>query len=253
MRIISTTAQWIKLRKTLKAQGRTIGLVPTMGALHEGHASLVRRSAKENDVTIVSVFVNPTQFNDKKDLAKYPRTPQKDAKLLSAAGADYMLMPEYDSLYPDDYRYRVSENKESAILCGAYRPGHFDGVLTVVLKLLCLAGADRAYFGEKDYQQYRLIAGMKEAFFLPVEIVPCKIVRESDGLAMSSRNALLTPENRKIAPQLNAALTGGKTAAQAKAKLAKAGFKVDYVQDIYGRRFAAAKLGSVRLIDNVKI
>ena len=253
MRIISSTAQWLKLRKTLKAQGKTIGLVPTMGALHAGHASLVEKSAKENDITVVSIFVNPTQFNDKKDLAKYPRTPEKDAKLLAAAGADYILMPDYAALYPDNYRYRVTENQKSKILCGAFRPGHFDGVLSVVLKFLNISGADRAYFGEKDYQQYQLIQGMKEAFFLPVEIVPCKIVREADGLALSSRNALLTPESRKTAPQLNRAITTCKTAALARKALQKAGFTVDYVQDINGRRFAAATLGSVRLIDNVKI
>jgi pantoate--beta-alanine ligase len=224
-----------------------------MGALHGGHASLIARSRAENDATLVSLFVNPTQFNDPQDLKDYPRDFDSDAARAAAAGADYLLAPEYAALYPDGYRYRVQESALSAALCGASRPGHFDGVLTVVLKLLQLAGADRAYFGEKDYQQYLLIRGLAEAFFLKTEIVPCPTVREPDGLAMSSRNLLLTPAQRAAAPRFHQALAAEGPIPRVKAALVEAGFKVDYVEERQGRRFGAVKLGKVRLIDNVPL
>lgn len=252
MLTIKDLAQWRKLRAGARFRGRSLGFVPTMGALHEGHLSLLRRARRENDLTAVSVFVNPAQFNDKKDLARYPRTLAADAKLLVAAGADFLLAPPAGEMYPDGYRYRVGENAESLVLCGAHRPGHFEGVLTVVLKLLNLVKPDRAYFGEKDYQQYRLIKGMAEALFLDAEIVPCPIVREPDGLAMSSRNLLLGPEERALAPTLNLVLNSGSSLAGMKKALSKLGFKPDYVEERWGRRFAAAKLGKVRLIDNVE-
>ncbi|MFA5161655.1 MAG: pantoate--beta-alanine ligase [Elusimicrobiales bacterium] len=250
--LIKSPAAWRKLREGA-LKNKTAGFVPTMGALHEGHVSLVRRSKRENDITLVSIFVNPTQFNDKKDLAKYPRALGRDMALLEKAGADYLLAPSYNALYPDDYRYKVSENKLSGTLCGAFRPGHFYGVLTVVLKLLNIAGAQRAYFGEKDYQQYLLVKGMAEAFFLKTKIVPCPTVREQSGLAMSSRNRRLEERHLALAPELCRALRGAGNAAAAKKTLQKLGFAVDYVEDRFGRRFAAAKLGDVRLIDNVKI
>lgn len=253
MRIVKTIKQWRSLRRGLAGKGLTLGFVPTMGALHAGHASLVKRSVGENDRTMVSVFVNPTQFNDKNDLAKYPRTPEKDAALLARAGADYLFYPDCAELYPGGYRYRVSENRDSLLLCGEHRPGHFDGVLTVVMKLLNIADADRAYFGEKDYQQYLLVKGMAEAFFMRTSIVPCKIVRENDGLALSSRNRLLTESDRVLAPLFHYHMAGLARPAQVRRRLEKEGFVVDYVKDMWGRRLGAVRLGKVRLIDNVEI
>jgi len=224
-----------------------------MGALHAGHQSLLRRAKAENGLAVASIFVNPAQFNDPRDLRHYPRTLAEDVKKLEAEKTDFLLLPSAEDMYPDGYRYRVSENAESGALCGAHRPGHFEGVLTVVLKLLSLVRADRAYFGEKDYQQFHLIKGMAEAFFLGTEIIPCPTLREADGLAMSSRNMLLEPEHRRLAPALHRALRAKAGPAEIKKKLAALGFRPDYVEDRWGRRFAAAKLGKVRLIDNVKI
>lgn len=223
-----------------------------MGALHDGHLSLLERARRENDLVVASVFVNPAQFNDPQDLRRYPRPVAEDVRKLESAGADYLLLPSAEDIYPDGYRYRVSETADSAGLCGAFRPGHFDGVLTVVMKLLNLVRPARAYFGEKDYQQYRLIKGMAEAFFLDAEIIPCPTLREPDGLAMSSRNLLLDPEHRELAPELYKALRSKSSPAEIKRRLAALGFKPDYVEERWGRRFAAARLGKVRLIDNVK-
>ena len=245
-------ASWLKLRAGPLFPGRTIGFVPTMGALHEGHLSLLRRARSENDILVASVFVNPAQFNDPGDLRRYPRTPTADAKLLRSAGTDFLLAPSASEMYPDSYRYRLTEEPESRALCGAHRAGHFEGVLTVVMKLLNLVRPDRAYFGEKDYQQYRLIRGMAEAFFLQTEIIPCPTVRETDGLALSSRNVLLAPQERALAPALNLLLRSKAGPARIKKALSLLGFKPDYVEERWGRRFAAAKIGKVRLIDNVK-
>jgi pantoate--beta-alanine ligase len=199
----------------------------------------------------VSIFVNPTQFDRPEDLAKYPKTLEADRHVLEEAGADYLIYPQYEELYRDDYRYKVSESRESRILCGAHRPGHFDGVLTVVMKLLNLARADRAYFGEKDFQQLELVRGMVEAFFVPTAIVPCALVREADGLAMSSRNTRLSPEERERAPLFARILREERDTEEARRKLEAAGFQVDYVEEWKGRRLGAVHLGSVRLIDNV--
>jgi pantoate--beta-alanine ligase len=199
--------------------------------------------------------VNPTQFNDPEDLRNYPRDLDRDLAMLRAEGVDAVLAPSEAELYADAYRYRVTEGERSKALCGAHRPGHFDGVLTVVLKLLSIAGADRAYFGEKDFQQLDLIRGMADAFFLDTKIVGCPIVRERDGLAMSSRNALLGVDDRARAPGLRRALASSPTPEAAREALERAGFQVDYVEDRetgFGlRRFGAARLGGVRLIDNV--
>lgn len=233
--------------------GQTLGFVPTMGALHEGHASLVRKSASENSKTLVSIFVNPTQFNDPKDLEKYPRTLEKDLGVLAQAGADYLIFPTFEGMYRDGYRYQVIEKEFSKLLCGAHRPGHFDGVLTVVMKLLNLAQARRAYFGEKDYQQLELVRGMADSFFLPVEIIGCPTLREKDGLAMSSRNVNLTANERELAPTLARELRKKGTPEEIRARLQAHGFRVDYIEEHKGRRFAAAFLGSVRLIDNISL
>lgn len=249
MKIVRDLSEWRAIRAG--AQGE-IGFVPTMGALHEGHASLLRRSRSENSLSVLSVFVNPTQFDDPEDLAKYPSTLDADAEMARREGVDVLLAPAYPQLYPDAYRYKVSESELSLGLCGAHRPGHFDGVLTVVLKLLGIVRPRRAYFGEKDYQQYLLIEGMAQAFFLESEIVPCPIVREADGLAMSSRNRRLAPADRERAASLHRILREAKSALDAQTALERAGFSVDYVEDRGGRRLAAAFLGGVRLIDNIE-
>ncbi len=182
--------------------GKKIGLVPTMGALHEGHASLVRQSVKENDVTVVSVFVNPTQFNDKNDLKNYPRNLEADCKLLEQCGADYVLAPAVEEMYPTPDNRHFEYPPVSTVMEGAHRPGHFNGVCQVVSRLFYIVRPDRAYFGEKDWQQIAVIKAMVRHLQLKVQIVECPIVRDSDGLARSSRNTLLAPEERAIAPQI---------------------------------------------------
>jgi pantoate--beta-alanine ligase len=252
-RVFEDLGAWRGERRALQRAGVTLGLVPTMGALHEAHLSLVRRSRAENDRTLVTIFVNPTQFNDPADLATYPRTLDVDLDALRAEHADFVLVPSDADLYRDGFRYRVFEAEQSTSLEGSYRPGHFEGVLTIVLKLLEIAAADRAYFGEKDWQQLQLVRGMAAAFFLPTTIVGCETVREADGLAMSSRNRRLSPSDRVRAPQLYRALTSAQSAAEAERRLRDAGFAVDYVEDRDGRRLAAVRLGDVRLIDNVSL
>lgn len=250
MQVIKTIQHWNDIKRVRRG---TLGFVPTMGALHEGHLALVRRAKEENAEILVSIFVNPTQFNDANDLQKYPRTFEKDLAMLQAEGVDYLFYPSPDEMYRDHYRYKVTENEFSQELCGAHRPGHFDGVLTVVMKLLNIAGADRAYFGEKDFQQYSLIKDMSEAFFMSTEIIGCPTVREEDGLAMSSRNVRLSEAQRKLAAQFPKVLREAREIDAARADLSKLGFEVDYVTQSMGRRFGAVRLGEVRLIDNVKI
>ena len=231
----------------------TVGFVPTMGALHEGHLSLVRRAKAENNHVVVSIFVNPTQFNDPKDLEKYPRTLTEDLRLLEKEGVSSVFLPNYAELYRDNYELQIKESNLSKLFCGAHRPGHFDGVLTVVMKLLQIARADKAYFGEKDYQQYLLIKKMADSFFLPTEIISVPTVREADGLAMSSRNLLLSKEERAKAPRLHHWITQKMDLEAIKKNLAEEGFRVDYLEEFNGRRLVAAFLGNVRLIDNVSI
>jgi pantoate--beta-alanine ligase len=231
----------------------TVGLVPTMGALHDGHLSLIDRSCRDNDNTVVTVFVNGPQFNDSSDLEAYPRDLARDAVAAEGAGASVALAPSHEALYPDGYRYRVTENEHSGIMEGAHRPGHFDGMLTVVLKLINLVQPDCAYFGEKDWQQLQLVRGMVEALLLPVEIVACPTRRDRDGLAMSSRNALLSETSRKAAAEFPRLLASGDDAEVVRTSLETAGFEVDYVQDQDGRRLAAVHLDGVRLIDNIPL
>jgi len=251
MKVFDSVAGWQAGRHEFKA--RPLGFVPTMGALHQGHLSLVKTCTEQNELTVVSVFVNPTQFDDKRDFEKYPVDSRSDLARLEAAGVDVVLMPDAAQMYRDEYRFKVTENDFSRRLCGAHRPGHFDGVLTVVMRLLNLVGPDNAYFGEKDFQQLQLIRDMVSAFFMPVNIVACATVREADGLAMSSRNQLLDEKQRAQAPALHAALKNSRTAAEARQRLTREGFVVDYVEDLGRRRLAAARLGSTRLIDNVEI
>jgi pantoate--beta-alanine ligase len=242
---------WRERRACDVRRGISLGYVPTMGALHEGHLSLVKRSRAENDRTLVSIFINPTQFDDPADFHAYPRAVKRDLALLDAAGVDFVLLPLASDMYADGFRYRVSETEVSTILEGEHRPGHFGGMLTVVLKLLNIAAAERAYFGEKDWQQLSLVRGMADAFFLPTAIVACPTVRESTGLALSSRNARLTAPDRDHAATLHRVLTSAATTDEAIGQLADAGFAVDYVADRDGRRLAAVRLAGVRLIDNV--
>ncbi len=183
-----------------RKQGKTVGLVPTMGALHEGHASLVRKSVTDNDVTVVSVFVNPTQFNDPKDLNSYPRDINADCKLLESVKADYVFAPSVEEMYPTQDTRIFEFPPVSTVMEGAHRPGHFNGVCQVVSRLFYIVRPDKAYFGEKDWQQIAVVKAMVSSLSLNVEIVECPIVRDTDGLARSSRNALLSPEERETAP-----------------------------------------------------
>ena len=251
--IFRSLTDWQQFRRARFDGSSTLGFVPTMGALHRGHGSLVERCKAENDFTLASIFVNPTQFNNPDDLAGYPKTLDSDLKILESVGCDFVLLPEASELYHDQYHFQVRETALSRILCGAHRPGHFDGVLTVVLKLLSLSQANRAYFGEKDYQQLLLIREMAQAFFLPTEIVACPTVREGDGLAMSSRNLRLSPPERTLAAEFARVLRAGTDLEESRSELERLGFRVDYLDVMFGRRFGAVHLGEVRLIDNVEI
>jgi len=250
MKTVTSAAELRALRKTLTG---SVGFVPTMGALHEGHYSLVERARRDCDVVIASIFVNPTQFNDPSDLEKYPRPVEEDLAGLKSAGVDHVFLPNPADMYADNYRFEVREKEFSKVLCGAHRAGHFEGVLTVVLKLFNLVKPDKAFFGEKDYQQLKLITDMATTLFLDVDVVPCPTLREPDGLAMSSRNLRLSAGEREIAPALYRALKTALTPEAARLALEKSGFKVDYIEERWGRRFGAAFLGDVRLIDNVEI
>ncbi len=258
--------------------GLRVGVVPTMGALHEGHLSLVRIAQSHADRVIVTLFVNPTQFNNKDDLAAYPRTEADDAAKLAALGVDVLYAPDVDEMYPQGFATTVSVKGVSEGLCGAFRPGHFDGVATVVTKLLLQTGADCAVFGEKDFQQLAVIRRLLADLDIPVQIVPGPTVREADGLAMSSRNVRLTREGRAKAPALAAALFDaaanlgngadvGSVLAAARAAILDAGFtEVEYLElrdaaglapldapTVPARLLAAAWLDGVRLIDNVPV
>ena len=278
MKIIRTKTELRALTESWRRAGETIGVVPTMGALHAGHLSLVDRACAENDRVIVTLFVNPKQFNNPEDLAKYPRTEDSDAEKLTPYGADILYVPDGAQMYPEGFATTVSVTGVSAGLCGGARPGHFDGVATVVTKLFLQCDADRAYFGEKDYQQLQVVIRLAEDLDLKTEIVGCPTVREDDGLAMSSRNLRLGPGPRGIAPVIAQVLDdaarvisrGGQVAQaldNARAALLTAGFDtIDYLElrsdpdlklmnraDRPGRLFLAAWLDGVRLIDNVPV
>lgn len=265
-----------ELAKWRKA-GETIALVPTMGALHQGHLSLVALAKEKAGRVVVSIFVNPIQFGPREDFHLYPRDETGDLGKLAAAGADLVFIPELAEMYPPGFSTRVNVGDLTEDLCGAARPNHFDGVATVVSKLLLQCGPDLAIFGEKDYQQLLVIKRMVRDLNIPVEIVGGPIVRERDGLALSSRNAYLSPAERKIAPLLHQTIAevaadlaqgrGADDAAEAgRFKLEAAGFRVNYVavrdpetlKPLHGpvkqaRVLAAAYLGKTRLIDNVPV
>jgi len=247
MNIVTEVKEWQALRK----QWGTVGFIPTMGHLHEGHMSLCRRSILENEVTVVSIFVNPTQFNQSADFELYPRTLEHDQALLSSNKVDYLFLPSAESLYPDNYQLKVTETDISAGLEGEFRPGHFDGMLTVVLKLLNIIQPSRAYFGEKDYQQLLLIKKMVDALFVPTEIIACETIRAESGLALSSRNSRLNAEQQEKAAHFPVLLKSVLSSEEVKKKLISLGFKVEYIAERWGRRLGAVWLDNVRLIDNV--
>jgi pantoate--beta-alanine ligase len=217
VRVLSSPTACAAALDAARAAGRTVGLVPTMGALHEGHRSLVERAARECDVVVVTIFVNPTQFGDPADLAHYPRTPGHDLAVCKAAGASLVLVPEVADMYPPgaSARATVSVSELAATWEGASRPGHFDGVATLVAKLFAVAGRCRAYFGEKDFQQLAVIRRMAADLLFPVEVVGCTTVREPDGLALSSRNVRLSDDERRAAVVLSRALGAGRASVDA--------------------------------------
>jgi pantoate--beta-alanine ligase len=261
-----------------RSEGLRIGLVPTMGALHDGHLALMATAKEANDRVVVTIFVNPKQFNKASDLTAYPRTEADDLARLAAAGVDLVYLPEAGEIYPPGFATRVQVGGLSEGLCGSFRPGHFEGVATVVTKLFLQTAADRAYFGEKDYQQLLIVRQLARDLDIPLEVIGLPTVREPDGLAMSSRNARLSRREREVAAALPQALweaaatirSGGDSAgalAEARRRILRAGFReVEYCElraaaDLRplpqltesGRLLAAAWLGETRLIDNVPV
>ena len=249
MRVWTSIPAWRERRREL-SDGR-IGFVPTMGALHQGHAALVERCRRENDIVVVSIFVNPSQFNDIRDLKNYPQTLDSDLRLLEQLGVDEVLAPPAQEMYPNGYGLRVVPVDQAPVMEAAFRPGFLEGVLTVVLKLFNLVRADRAYFGEKDYQQLRAVTDLAGEFFCSTEILPCPTVREASGLALSSRNARLSSEGRAKAVAVFEALTSAGGVEEARRLLEARGLTVEYVEERWGRRLAAVVIDAIRLIDNV--
>ena len=278
MKVIHTIKDLQAELSVLKAQGKKVGLVPTMGALHAGHASLVKRSVNENEVTVVSVFVNPTQFNDKNDLVKYPRTLDADCKLLEACGATYAFAPSVEEMYPEPDTRQFSYAPLDTVMEGAFRPGHFNGVCQIVSKLFEAVKPHRAYFGEKDFQQLAIIREMVRQMQFDLEIVGCPIVREEDGLALSSRNARLSAEERENALKISQTLFKSRTFAATHtvsetlkfvedAIAAVPGLRLEYFEVVDGNTLQKVDnwnqtsyvvgcitvfCGDVRLIDNIK-
>lgn len=281
MKIIKTISELRAELLPLRKEGKTVGLVPTMGALHEGHASLVDASAKENDVTVVSVFLNPIQFGKNEDLDRYPRRLEQDAELVAAHGGTFVFAPSVSEMYPDGEPLTLVRDEElEKLYCGASRPGHFRGVLTVVAKLFLISGADRAYFGKKDYQQAFLIRRMVKDLNFPIEIRTLPIVREASGLARSSRNEYMDSAERNAAVAISKALqearaaylAGERSATKLRAgiqeKVAHASGVVQYVEiasqktleantsgtiDEPSVILIAAFFGKTRLIDNIEL
>lgn len=254
--VFRSLAEW----RAIKPLSETIGVVPTMGALHAGHISLVERALQDNQHVVATIYVNPIQFNTASDLAAYPRTFDEDCAMLEQGGCGFVFAPTYETLYPDQYRYRISETETSKLLEGKYRPGHFDGMLTVVLKLLNIVGADVAYFGEKDFQQLLLVREMLHAFQHATRIVTCPTMRESDGVAMSSRNRRLNGAQRALATEWSRTLADLTLACDdVRVRLEALGFRVDYIEERWGRRLGAVHTpaidggAEIRLIDNVAL
>ena len=278
MKVIHTIKDLQAELTVLRAQGKKVGLVPTMGALHVGHASLVKRSASENGVTVVSVFVNPTQFNDKNDLAKYPRTLDADCRLLEDCGAAFAFAPSVEEMYPQPDTREFSYAPLDTVMEGAFRPGHFNGVCQIVSKLFDAIQPDRAYFGEKDFQQLAIIREMVRQMNYKLEIVGCPIVREEDGLALSSRNKRLSAQERENALNISRTLFKSRTFATShtvsetqkmveEAIEAAPGLRLEYFEIVDGNTLQKVNswedaqyvvgcitvfCGEVRLIDNIK-
>ena len=278
MKIIHTIKDLQTELSELKAQGKKVGLVPTMGALHAGHASLVKRRVNENDVTVVSVFVNPTQFNDKNDLVKYPRTLDADCKLLESCGATFVFAPSVEEIYPEPDTRQFSYAPLDTVMEGAFRPGHFNGVCQIVSKLFDIVKPHCAYFGEKDFQQLAIIREMVRQMKFDLKIVGCPIVREEDGLALSSRNARLSAEERENALNISQTLFKSRTFATTHsvsetqkmvedAIAAAPGLRLEYFEIVDGNTLQKVGdwndtsyvvgcitvfCGEVRLIDNIK-
>lgn len=206
MKVLRTVGELRQAMKSHRNAGQTIGLVPTMGALHAGHLSLMERSCRDNDITVASIFVNPTQFNNATDLKTYPRTEEKDCALLEKAGVDYAFVPSVEEIYPEPDTRVFDLGAVAEVMEGAMRPGHFNGVAQIVSRLFSYVNPTRAYFGEKDFQQIAVIRRMAQLEGFDFEIIACPIVREADGLALSSRNVRLTPEQRQIAPAIHRTL-----------------------------------------------
>lgn len=278
MKLIQTIQELRTELDALRKEGKTIGLVPTMGALHAGHASLVKRAVAENDVVVVSDFVNPTQFNDKNDLLKYPRTLDADCKLLEECGASFVFAPSVEEIYPEPDTRQFSYAPLDTVMEGKFRPGHFNGVCQIVSKLFLIVEPTRAYFGEKDFQQLAIIREMVRKYPFNLEIVGCPIVREVDGLALSSRNARLSDEQRIQALQISKTLFASveyaqtHTLAETKAFVESAistaeGLRLEYFEIVDGNSLQTVCdwkdgsyivgcitvfCGEVRLIDNIK-
>ena len=264
MQVIDTIAGFRKALDAERAAGKTIGLVPTMGALHAGHASLIDAARATCDIVAVTVFVNPLQFGPSEDLAKYPRPFDADVSLASEHAAAYVFHPSVDEMYPDKVLTTVHVAEVSDGMEGAVRPGHFDGVATVVAKLFNAAGPCKAFFGEKDYQQLQVVTAMVRDLSFPVEIVPCPIVREPDGLALSSRNVYLSAEDRAAATVLYRALRAAAAADPDNAVEvittivnAEPRATLDYAETVVTehevRLLVAVKFGTTRLIDNLGV
>lgn len=278
MQVVRSVAELRAVTGGWRQAGDSVAVVPTMGALHDGHLSLVAQARDACDRVIVTLFVNPTQFDRPEDLAKYPRTENRDRAVLEPAGVDLLFMPGVDEVYPPGFATTVSVSGLTSGMCGDFRPGHFDGMATIVAKLFLMTGAHRAFFGEKDWQQLQIVRRLAADLNIPIEVTGCPTVREADGLAMSSRNARLSPPDRAAAPTLYAALThaaqrlrGGEDPAPvleaARAEILAGGFaRVEYLDlrhpqtltpldrlDGPARLLAAAWLGPVRLIDNVAV
>jgi pantoate--beta-alanine ligase len=248
MNIVTKLSDWQAIRR--ENNNKEIGFVHTMGHLHAGHLSLCARSQAENDLTIVAIFINATQFNEVKDFNRYPRTIEQDKALLFKQEIDYLLLLDAETIYSDNYHIQIYDSSDlGKILEAEFRPGHFIGMLTVVLKFLNIVRPTRSYYGEKDYQQLLLIKKMAQALFLQTEIVACPTLRALDGLALSSRNTCLSSEQRAKASYFPTILKQASSSEEAMNQLKNLGFKVDYVSDHWGRRLAALYIGEVRLID----
>jgi pantoate--beta-alanine ligase len=245
--IITSLAQWRTLASNMTTP---IGFVPTMGNFHPGHMALMARARRENPCVVVSVFVNPIQFNDPADYTAYPRTLARDIELADQAGVDYLLAPDEAQMYPETSAYRIEEDTISQRLEGVRRPGHFAGMLTVVMKLLQIVKPARAYFGEKDYQQLQLVRELVTAFFLDTTIVPCPTVRDDSGLPLSSRNSRLTAAKWQVAQDFARVFHQARPLEEIREQLSALPLALEYLQEYDQRRFVAVRIDDVRLIDN---